>query len=71
MLTESRIPFKPLKGHFPFALINELNKTHKTESVVYWCCMFSLFLKDPFSRSFRISPLNGLKCLKILLCCFI
>ena len=48
VLTESRIPLKPVlgkKSHFPLVLMNTLNKT---ESVVFIYCRFSLFLKDPF-----------------------
>ena len=37
--------------HFPSVLMNRLNKT---KSAVFLYCRFSLFLKDPFSKLFRI-----------------
>ena len=54
VLTEGRIPLKPVLGggggalellHFPLGLMNSINKT---KSVVFLYCRSSLFLKDPF-----------------------
>ena len=33
--------------------ISSHERTHKTESVVYMYCRFSLYLKDPFPRLFH------------------
>ena len=56
VLTESRIPLKPVLGGVRIValLLVLMNRLNETESAVLLYCRFSLFLKDPFSRLFDI-----------------
>ena len=48
LLTESRIPLKPVRGGMRIvALSISFHEQTKNESVVFQYCRFSLFLKNP------------------------
>ena len=56
VLTESRIPLKPVLGGVKIAALVLMNRLNKTESALFLCCRFSLFLKDSlFQIIYRFS----------------